>query len=125
MTRDYESLFIIRPDLTDDHIEKEIAAVRDIITGDGGSILSEEKWGKKRLGFPIKKHRYGYYALIRHTSDSQLLAKLTRHFRLNENSLKAMTVIFDGGAGRIYGEPPVTAVAEGEANEVVANGEPE
>jgi small subunit ribosomal protein S6 len=125
MTRDYESLFIIRPDLTDEHTEKEIAAVRDLMTGDGGSIISEEKWGKKRLGFPINKHRYGYYALIRHTSDSQLVAKLTRHCRLSESFLKAMTVIFDGGAGRMYGEPPALAGVEGEVNEVVANGEPE
>jgi small subunit ribosomal protein S6 len=125
MTRDYETLFIIRPDLTEDNIEKEIATVRDMITGDGGSIISEEKWGKKRLGFPIKKHRYGYYALIRHTSDSQLVAKLTRRFELNETSLKAMTVIFDGGAGRMYGEPPVLSRVEGEDVEVVANGEPQ
>lgn len=124
MTRDYETLFIIRPDLTDDSIEKEIAAVRDMITADGGSVISEEKWGKKRLGFSIKKHRYGYYALIRHTSDSQLVAKLTRRLELNETSLKAMTVIFDGGAGRMYGEPPVLAGADAEVNEVVANGEP-
>jgi small subunit ribosomal protein S6 len=125
MTRDYETLFIIRPDLTDDSIEKEIAAVREMITADGGSIISEEKWGKKRLGFSINKHRYGYYALIRHTSDSQLVAKLTRRFRLSEAFLKDMTVIFDGGAGRMYGEPPVLASADGDANEVVANGEPQ
>lgn len=125
MTRDYETLFIIRPDLTDDSIEKEIATVREMMTADGGSIISEEKWGKKRLGFSIKKHRYGYYALIRHTSDSQLVAKLTRHFRLSEAFLKAMTVIFDGGAGRMYGEPPVLTGADAEANEVAANGEPQ
>lgn len=125
MIRDYESFFIIRPDLTDDQIEKEIATVRDLITGDGGSIISEEKWGKKRLGFSIKKHRYGYYALIRHTSDPQLVTKLTRSFQLNENCLKAMTVIFDGGAGRVYGQTPVAAGAGGEMNEVAANGESE
>lgn len=125
MIRDYETLFIIRPDLTDDSIEKEIAAVRDMITGDGGSVISEEKWGKKRLGFAIKKHRYGYYALIRHTSGSQLIGKLTRRFELSEATLKAMTVIFDGGAGRMYGPAPVLAGAEGDDLEVAANGGPQ
>lgn len=124
MTRDYETLFIIRPDLTDDSIEKEIATVREMIAA-AGAITFEEKWGKKRLGFAIKKHRYGYYALIRHTSDSQLVAKLTRHFRLNEAFLKDMTVIFDGGAGRMYGEAPALSASEGDDLEVAANGGPQ
>jgi len=100
MDTDYESLFILKPDFAEEEIDKEVKAVRDIIEAEGGAIIEEDRWGKRRLAYLIKKNRYGYYVLLRYTLNSGSAEKVERHFRLNENVLKAMTVLFDGAAGR-------------------------
>jgi len=125
MTTDYESIFIVRPDLSDEDIEKELEAVRALVAADGGSIISEDKWGKKRLGYAIRKHRYGYYDVLRYSMETKNVSKVDRHFRLNENILKAMTVLFDGAAGRNLGAPKPAAGEEEGAEETGAdsNGE--
>ncbi|MBI5815846.1 MAG: 30S ribosomal protein S6 [Nitrospinae bacterium] len=124
MTNDYESIFIVRPDLSDEDIEKELAAVRSLIEGEGGSIISEDKWGKRRLGYPIRKHRYGYYDVLRYTVDSGAVTKVDRHFRLNENIVKSMTVLFDGSAGRYaVADKPAAAEAAVEETGAQENGE--
>lgn len=101
MKRDYESLFILKPDFTEEEVDSEVKGVKDVIEGAGGQIIEEDRWGKRRLAYLVKKHRYGYYVLLRHSLDSEALEKLNRHFRLNENILKSMTVIFDEAAGRV------------------------
>ena len=100
MPKDYESLFIIKADLSDEEIEKEIEAVTSIALGDGGTTIELSKWGKKRLAYTIKKQRYGFYTLFRFSADPKIPEKLTRHFRLNESIIKGMVVIFDGAAGK-------------------------
>lgn len=100
MTKDYESLFILKPDLADEEIDKEVESVKEYIQSAGGSIIEEDKWGKKRLAYLVKKNRYGYYVLLRFSMAPAALSGLDRRLRLNENTLKHMVVFFDGSAGR-------------------------
>ncbi len=101
MPQDYESLYIIKADLSDEEIEKETEAVTKLVETEGGSIIDQSGWGKKRLAYAIKKQRYGFFALLRFSADQKIPEKLTRHFRFNENILKGMVVIYDGAAGRV------------------------
>jgi small subunit ribosomal protein S6 len=100
INKDYETLFIVKADLTDEEIDKEINDIVELVKSDGGTIIEEDRWGKKRLAFVIKKQRYGFYVLLRFTANSLAPEKLNRQFRFNENLLKGMIVLFDGAAGR-------------------------
>jgi len=98
--RDYETLFIIKAELSDEDIKKAVDGVTGIAEADGGSIISLDLWGKKRLAYPIKKQRYGFYALLRFSAAPTTPENLNRHYRFNEDILKGMVVLFDGAAGR-------------------------
>jgi len=101
MPQDYETLYIIKADLPDEDIDKEIESITKIAESEeGASTIELSKWGKKRLAYSIKKQRYGFYVLLRFTAGSSIPEKLTRHFRLNENILKGIVVIYDHAAGR-------------------------
>ncbi len=67
VNRDYEALLIVRADLTEEEIEKEIDGIVDLIKSEGGTIIEDDRWGKKRLAYLIKKQRYGFYTLLRFT----------------------------------------------------------
>ena len=111
--KDYESLFILKPDFTEEEVDREVQAVKDIITEGDGSIDGEDRWGKKRLAYLVKKHRYGYYVLLRYSLEPGLIGKIDRHFRLSENVLKSMTVL-RSSAGEKKEEVAASAAGEGE-----------
>ena len=51
MKSNYESIFIIKPTLSDEETEKVIQKMRDIITSGGGEVVNVENWGKKKLAY--------------------------------------------------------------------------
>ncbi len=100
MLTDYETLFIVRADLGENDTAALTKGVTDLIVADGGSIIEQDNWGKKRLAYPIRKQKYGAYILLRYSAPGASIKKIERNLRLNESALKYMTVLFDGAAGR-------------------------
>lgn len=102
MTKEYECLFILRSDLADEVIEQEVKTAKEYIEADGGSVTDESVWGKKRLAYPIRKQRYGYFMLFRFSGNGDSIKTIERKFLLNENVLKAMVLAVDSS---IAGKP--------------------
>lgn len=100
--KEYESLYILKPDLAPEELEKEIQAVEAIISKEDGYVIEHTDWGKKRLAYVIAKQRYGHYMLFRFGAPPTVPEALTRHYRYNETILKGMVVDLDGKAG--YGK---------------------
>ena len=88
----YESIFILAPDLPDTDIDETLKNVEGLITEKGGTVLESERWEKKRLAYPVKKHKYGYYILIRFEAPPNLINLLEKHYRLSEPIIKFLTI---------------------------------
>ena len=93
--RTYESVVLINAALEDDQIEVILKKIQDTITSHGGSIIEIDKWGRKRLAYPIKKTKSGYYAIFRFTATPDLIATLERNYRLEENIYRYLTIVLD------------------------------
>lgn len=91
-TKIYESIIIINATLEDTQIESEIEKVKDFITKNNGEIRALEKWGRRRLAYAIKKKNNGFYVLYEFKAPTDLIAKLERHYLLNENVIRFITV---------------------------------
>jgi small subunit ribosomal protein S6 len=63
--RDYELVFIVRPDLDDNALRDVVTRVQGWVTEVGGTISKVDVWGKRRLAYPIRKQKEGQYVLIR------------------------------------------------------------
>ncbi|MFZ4621795.1 MAG: 30S ribosomal protein S6 [Bacteroidota bacterium] len=129
----YESIIIINATLEDAQIEAEIEKVKDFITKNNGEIRSLEKWGRRRLAYAIKKKNNGFYVLYEFKSQGDLIAKLERHYLLNENVIRFLTIELNKKAlkAREVGqktpitmsEPPADdAAKEAAAKEAAAKG---
>jgi small subunit ribosomal protein S6 len=86
----YEVIFILDPLLSDDAVEAEVEAVRDLATGKGGVVAEVQKWGKRRLAYEVKKKRDGHYVLMKVAGPPGVVGELERHFRISEPVLKGM-----------------------------------
>jgi small subunit ribosomal protein S6 len=90
--RRYETIFITRPDLTDeDHsvLQEKLKSITNTLKGD---LIKLEDWGLRKLGYEIRKNSRGHYFLLDYLSEPDLVRELERNLRLNDQVLKYQTV---------------------------------
>lgn len=91
-TNHYESVVILNASLEDDQIDSTLNRIEDQISSSGGKITDIDKWGRKRLAYPIQKSKSGYYVIYRFESPRELIAKLERNYRLDESIIRYLTI---------------------------------
>jgi len=112
----YETIFIVRPTLSDEEVNKIIEKIRGMIEKKGGKVLSTENWGKKKLAYGVKKEKKGTYLLFRFTGDGKLVAELERQCLIDDALIKFLTVKSTTGADRLTQAPsssPLSAESGG------------
>jgi small subunit ribosomal protein S6 len=95
MQRTYEVMFIVRPDILDEDLDKLIAGLEANITQGGGSIKSLEKLGRRKLAYTVRKFNDGNYVLLTIDADGKLVHELERRMRVSEPVIKFITVRMD------------------------------
>lgn len=90
--RRYETIVIIRPNVGEDDIAGIIDKTTGIIESNGGSIVTVDKWGLKKLAYLIKKEQQGYYVLIEYAGKPEAVAEMERIYRIDDKILKFMTI---------------------------------
>ncbi len=110
--RVYETTFIVNPQTDDATIDQHVAAVSDLITGQGGKMLHEDRMGTRRLAYPINKLTQGYYHSFIYEASNDVLPVLERHFRLNDQYLRFLTVMFEGDLTKLTHERQERLAAE-------------
>ena len=93
--RFYEVMFIIRPDVSEEDIDKLIAGFEGTITTNGGNVRSIEKMGRRKLAYTVRKFNDGSYVLLTIDADGKLVAELERRLRVSEPVIKYITVRMD------------------------------
>ncbi len=95
MLKQYETVFIATPVLSEAQIKEAVAKYRDYIVAEGGEIVYEEDWGLKKLAYPIQKKTTGFYHLIEFKADPQFIAKLETQYRRDERIIRFLTFSMD------------------------------
>ncbi|MGC2635808.1 MAG: 30S ribosomal protein S6 [Acidobacteriaceae bacterium] len=95
MQRFYEVMFIVRPDVADEDLDKLIAGLENTITSGGGALRSTEKLGKRKLAYMVRKFNDGNYVLLTVDANGALVAELERRLRVSEPVIKFITVRMD------------------------------
>lgn len=97
MINTYEMMFILRPDLTHDQVNKQLHKYRDLLKQNGAEKVSMEVWGKRRLAYQILKFQDGIYILTHYTGDGSQVAIIERDMRLSEDVIRYLTMKLDKG----------------------------
>ncbi len=92
MARSYETAFIFSPTLEDSAIEQLMAKIEELVKREGGTVEKWDRWTKRRLSFPIKKHTDGHYAFLVFQGEPSSLGTLGAAYRLDESILRHMTI---------------------------------
>ncbi|MEG6584390.1 30S ribosomal protein S6 [Dendrosporobacter sp. 1207_IL3150] len=89
--RKYEVIFIIKP-VDEDTINSTIAKFENIVKNNGGNIDKVDRWGKKRLAYPVKDINEGFYCLFYITAEPKVVTELDRVMKITDEILKHMIV---------------------------------
>lgn len=96
--RKYETIFIVRPTIDDEAVDRCVAAVEDYIKAQGGSIISCEKKGRRRLSYEVKKMRDGFFVFLRYECKPETITPFKRMLTLNEDVIRSITVTLEEAA---------------------------
>jgi len=95
MLKQYETVFILTPVLSQEQMEEAVDKFRKILTGNGAKIVFENNWGLKKLAYPIQKKNTGFYYLVEFTSPGDVIGKLELEYKRDERVMRFLTVSLD------------------------------
>jgi len=92
----YETMYILRPDIAEEEVTNHIEKYNKTLEKNGGKVLDSQMRGKRRLAYPISKHREGIYVQLSHQGDGQHIAKIEKAMRLSEDVIRYLTIKQEG-----------------------------
>lgn len=90
--RQYETVFIVNPDLKSDEMENVFEKFKGIITLGEGHIIKFDKWGMTNLAYRVGKYFKGYYVLMDFAGEAKIVKELERNLKIDDRILKYLTV---------------------------------
>ena len=90
--RNYEGVFIITPDLSNDASKGVVAQIQDLVSKNGGRVDGLQEWGRRRLAYKIRKKQEGHYVVFNFQMDTANTKKFEQLLRLNDNLLRFLLV---------------------------------
>ncbi|MBQ1618656.1 MAG: 30S ribosomal protein S6 [Bacteroidales bacterium] len=98
MLKQYETVFIATPVLSDAQMKEAVAKYTKLITDNGGEIVYEEDWGLKQLAYPIQHKTSGFYYLIEFKANPDFVNTLEIQYKRDERIIRFLTVSLDKDA---------------------------
>ena len=94
MNRNYELMFIVRPDMVDEDLNKLISNLESTVTSAGGTAKTEI-WGKRRLAYKVAKFNDGIFVLLMIEGTGAIIHEVERRLRVTEQVIKFLSVRTD------------------------------
>ena len=93
--RHYETLFILKPTLSDEEKAAIVENIKNVIAQKGGEVVAVDNIGVRQLAYEINKFERGHYYIIYYKAPAEAVLELERQMRYNEDVLRFMTVKYE------------------------------
>ena len=98
MVKQYETVFIATPVLSEQQMKEAVAKYTKLIADNGGEVVYEENWGLRQLAYPIQHKTSGFYYLIQFKSEPSFIETLETQYFRDERVIRFLTVALDKNA---------------------------
>jgi len=88
----YETLFVVKPTLTDEEIAAQVAKVKATLENEGAELQATDDMGMRKLAYPVAKNDRGYYTVLFYKAEGTIITELERTLKINEEVIKFLTV---------------------------------
>ena len=90
--RKYEIMYIINPTILEEGRDAVVEKVNGILTAAGATITKSEKWGERKLAYPIEKKETGFYVLTTLEIEGTELVNVQKKLNINEQMMRYIIV---------------------------------
>ena len=94
-TKQYETIYILRPDVDADTADRVQGRVAEVLDREKGKLLKVEAWGRRRLAYPVAKQKKGVYVYVKYVGKGGLVQEIERNLKLQDSVLKFQTVLLE------------------------------
>ena len=91
--REYETIYILQPNIDPDEADKVATRLKDIIAARSGKLLKIDNWGKRKLAYPIRKSSRGVFVFLKYLGFEDLVSEIERNLRLLDAVVRYQTVV--------------------------------
>ena len=98
--REYETIYILRPDIDAEAAEKLGQRVQEVVAKEQGQLTKVELWGRRRLAYDIAKQKRGVYVYLKYLGGGRVVSEVERSLRLSDGVLKYQTVLVGNDVAR-------------------------
>jgi small subunit ribosomal protein S6 len=129
--REYETIYILRPDSTTDVIAQVNQKIRGVVETGGGTLLKVDNWGKRKLAYEVKKQLKGIYLFFAYLGTAGLVEEVERNLRLTDSVIRYYSVKIEenvdpaGRTSEVTDESFAKASTPGPDEEAIATGQAE
>lgn len=120
MSRMYETIYIVKPDLADEENKALTTRINEVVAKMNGEVRKLEDWGVRKLAYPIDKINRGRYMYLRTDGDAALIAELERRLRLDERVIRYQSVKLEKDTVAAAPAKPVEAEETAPAEEAAS-----
>jgi small subunit ribosomal protein S6 len=113
----YETLFVVKPTLTEEETAAQVAKIKDVLTKEGAEILATDDMGMRKLAYQVQKNDRGYYTVVYFKAEGSVIQELERNLKINEDVIKFLTVKYTNNKEMAQFNKLVEAANKSEAKE--------
>ncbi|MEY3002565.1 MAG: hypothetical protein RLZZ428_940 [Pseudomonadota bacterium] len=88
----YETLFVVKPTLTEEEIKAQITKIKDVLAKENAELLGTNDMGMRKLAYQVEKQNRGYYTVLLYKAEGGAIEEIERNLRINEDIIKFLTV---------------------------------
>ncbi len=88
----YETLFVVKPTLTEEEIAAQIEKIKDVLAKENAELVATDDMGMRKLAYPVQKNNRGYYTVLFYKAEGSVISELERNLKNNESVIKFLTV---------------------------------
>jgi small subunit ribosomal protein S6 len=93
--REYETIYLMRPDVTKESAGKIAARVDEVVKREGGKLMLVETWGRRQLSYAVRRCKRAVYVYFKYIGGSGLVAEIERNLRMLDDVIKFQTVLLN------------------------------
>lgn len=94
--RDYELMLLMNPTFDSDAIEQLIGKSKDLIEKNGGKVGKVDRWGQKKLAYPVEKHNLGFYTVVDFAGETETVEELDRVLKITDGIMRYLIARSNG-----------------------------
>ena len=91
----YDTIVVLNPTMASEEIDRAVSKIEETITSNNGKVAVLNKWGIKKIESKAKGHKEGYYVYIKFDGPGNLVAILTKHYRVTDSIIRFITTRAD------------------------------